>query len=140
MVYAYRLAGLYHILLGDVLLSEYEVVPHGPVEQPCVLQHHSEQGVDAFPRHVRGLYASYAYGTAVQFIEAHQQVYESGLSRTRRSYYGYMVARIDGEAEVLYYRPLWSVSEVHMIEYYFRVLNVVYVVYLSGLVLHLLFA
>ena len=51
-----------------------QILFDGSVEQPGILQDHAEEGMDAFSGHVAGLDTADGDGSAVDFIETHQQV------------------------------------------------------------------
>lgn len=63
-----------------------DVLDDGAAEQPGVLEHHSHAGPQIVSGHGRDINAVKQNSSGVDFVEAHQQVDQSGLTGAGRSH------------------------------------------------------
>lgn len=102
----------------SVRLAVGYVFGYRAAEQPGILQNHTEVMPQALARKRRGRYAVYGYSSAVNFVEAHEQVYERGFAGAGGADHSYLLSGLRREAYVLHQNFIGEVSETDVLERY----------------------
>ena len=99
-----------------VLVAVCDVVPNASLEQPGVLQDHSDRPAQIRPAHIAHIPAVDADGSGVDVVEAHEQVDDRRLACAGGPHDGDRLARLGGEGEALDELRLGIIGEVDLIE------------------------
>ena len=110
------LSGLQNLLLGGVQPAVGNVVADRALEEPGVLQHHPDLRAEILPVHVGDVDSVEGDTAAVQFVEAHHQIDQGGLTGSGWSDDGHRLARLDGEGQILDEGPVLVVAERDVLE------------------------
>ena len=105
-----------------------DVLGDGPGEEPRVLEHHRVALPDRGPRRFPDVPPFELHFPAVRVVEAHEEIDDRGLPRSRGSDDGRRHAGVHAEGEIVQDLPLRGVAEIHVADVLlsedFRVLSV----------------
>ena len=107
---------------GDDLLARGagaavgDVLGHGPLEEPGVLEHHAKLLAQVAGAHLARVAAVERDVTAVDLVEAHEEIHERRLAGARRAHDGNLLAGLRHERDVAHEGALRRVAEAHVLE------------------------
>ena len=93
-----------------------DVFGNRAVEQPGVLQHHAKLLAQLAAVHAARIHAVERNAAAVDLVKAHKQVDERGLTRTRSSHHGDLLARLGGKRHVAHKRFVGRITKAHVLK------------------------
>ena len=93
-----------------------DVLGNGAIEQPGVLQHHAKLLAQLAAIHAARVHAVEGNATTVDLVEAHEQIDERGLTRTRGSHHRDLLTRLGGKRHVAHKRLVGRIAKAHMLK------------------------
>ncbi len=118
MMDAHGLACFHDLLVGHSLLAIDDVLLHGPLENPCVLEDHAEQVVDVAAPHFFDRHAVYQDVSAIGIVKPHQEIDHGRLTGTGGPDDGYLLTGLYFRRESVDDLPAGNVAEVHVPEFH----------------------
>ncbi|MNH91728.1 hypothetical protein D3C73_442960 [compost metagenome] len=109
--------GPHHIGFCSTLTAIGDVVTDGSVEQPGILEHHTEFAAQLTALHISNVETVDDNLAAADFIEAHQQVDQRRFAGTGWPYNGNGLSGADLNVHVFNQNSIFLVAEFHMTEF-----------------------
>ncbi len=115
---SHRHCRFHDLFVGDVRFAVADVFLDGAVEQPGVLQHHTEQVVHVFSRQGGDVHAVHVDLAAVWLVKAHQQVNHGGLARAGGSDDRDLLSGQGVRGEPVHDLTVTVVAEAHVVKHH----------------------
>ena len=102
--------------IGRIESTVANVLAHGGVIQPGILQHHAELRAHVFAREFAHIVAADANGAAIHIVETHKQLHHGGLACSRGTDKRHGLPLAHARREIADHRMLEVVAKAHMVE------------------------